>query len=743
MANANTNLMSININPTAGSTGKSSRIFRSSSKSGAGDFNSALNRANAQITNSAQVQRAKEIPDDDGAVEKVETVKDSTDVTSVQGQNEKTQDAPQQINQKPKSKDANTAAPSKEAPAESVPMEVKIDTPKEIPQSIGGAEVPVVPVNVEMKPAEIPVSIGAAVEVEVEVPVNVEVKPAEVPVSIGAEASVNIPVQVDTQIGENVSVAGAVKNEDIPDAAEIPQAQPVLVSAAYFAPNAEALLNTNGAATVGSVNLMTILPKNDEGKAQAMLDILSGKTWKSADVQESIMPQNLQPVSLSTGEIQPTQQMQTPQSATPIQTSAQMPLESLLPNIQQPTQVLTQEIPTTPQIAAEPVMTNAANLQRPVQLSAQPQIQIQQGQPQPLANAEQPVQIQQPQILAQPLTNGEQPAQLQPLTSNEQPIQQIQPQVQPNFQPQKPELNQMPQPQVETPPQFQQHFGQQISPIINVVQPHVEGKQLNEQQISQLLNANLTVEQAQPQPNAVQQIQPQQPQYQEQQQPSPQQQAPSQHQQQPNEQQDLKQTSTPAQAQAVEVATQQPVSTGEETFAQNLTPAVAEPTVIQQPTQVQNSEAVLQMPREDFDVPAQIVQQARLIRTAENTEMVINLKPEHLGQLTIRISVGQSGALTASFYTNNAQVQAIIENSLAQLRQELNDQGLKVEDVQVYAGLSDGGLTNGQGQQAWQQNQQQPNSGGRHIDFGAFQEEADAVTPVNNINSTDGVDYKV
>ena len=141
-------------------------------------------------------------------------------------------------------------------------------------------------------------------------------------------------------------------------------------------------------------------------------------------------------------------------------------------------------------------------------------------------------------------------------------------------------------------------------------------------------------------------------------------------------------------------------------------------------------------------MPTQIVEQARLIRNAQNTEMVINLKPEHLGELTLRISVNHSGTLNANFYSDNAQVRAIIENSLVQLRQELSNAGLKVENVQVYAGLSDGGLSNGQGQAAWQQNQQQRNSN-RRIDFSAFEDEADATQLVNESETADGVDYKV
>ena len=112
-----------------------------------------------------------------------------------------------------------------------------------------------------------------------------------------------------------------------------------------------------------------------------------------------------------------------------------------------------------------------------------------------------------------------------------------------------------------------------------------------------------------------------------------------------------------------------------------------------------------------------------------------------MGQLTLRISVTQNGAVNASFYSDNAQVRAAIENSLVQLKQELSDQGLKVDNVQVYSGLNDGGLMNGQGGQAWQQQQQ--NSSGRRINFETLQDEVDAVNPATENVSADGVDYKI
>ena len=117
-----------------------------------------------------------------------------------------------------------------------------------------------------------------------------------------------------------------------------------------------------------------------------------------------------------------------------------------------------------------------------------------------------------------------------------------------------------------------------------------------------------------------------------------------------------------------------------------------------------------QTARQEANLTAQIVEHARMIRNAENTEMVIHLKPEHLGELTLRVSATTNGSVNVTFHSENVQVRAMLENTLAQLKQELSNQGLKVENVQVSAHLSDGGMMNGKGQQAWEQSQQGSNN---------------------------------
>lgn len=153
-------------------------------------------------------------------------------------------------------------------------------------------------------------------------------------------------------------------------------------------------------------------------------------------------------------------------------------------------------------------------------------------------------------------------------------------------------------------------------------------------------------------------------------------------------------------------------------------------------------------PQTDYDIPKQIVDQARLIKSTEDTQMVIKLKPEHLGELTLKVSVTANGSVNASFHSDNAQVRAAIESSMVQLRQELQAQGIRVDHVDVYAGLGDGSL--GSSQQQYQQSQQGGNAlRSQQVDQAAFEEEAEGFTPIAAADSTagtasdSGVDYRI
>ena len=128
--------------------------------------------------------------------------------------------------------------------------------------------------------------------------------------------------------------------------------------------------------------------------------------------------------------------------------------------------------------------------------------------------------------------------------------------------------------------------------------------------------------------------------------------------------------------------------------------------------------------------------------------MVIRLKPEHLGELTLKVSVAASGTVNAAFHTDNASVRAIIETSMIQLKHELQAQGLKVDNVGVYAGLGDSSLMNQQDANAhYAQHGGQGSSRGHDARqaLASFEEEQQALaaSAQQGVLAQDGVDYRI
>lgn len=156
-----------------------------------------------------------------------------------------------------------------------------------------------------------------------------------------------------------------------------------------------------------------------------------------------------------------------------------------------------------------------------------------------------------------------------------------------------------------------------------------------------------------------------------------------------------------------------------------------------------------------YNVPQQIVEQAKLLQNGQNSEMIIKLNPEHLGELSLKVSVNGNGGVTATFHTDNAQVRAILETSMIQLKQQLNEQGIKVDSVEVQTSLPDGQLPDGQAQQGFYQQEQGQHVRSQQIDLKDFEDTSEALAagPVNNATTdihdsegnviSSGVDYSV
>jgi flagellar hook-length control protein FliK len=135
------------------------------------------------------------------------------------------------------------------------------------------------------------------------------------------------------------------------------------------------------------------------------------------------------------------------------------------------------------------------------------------------------------------------------------------------------------------------------------------------------------------------------------------------------------------------------------------------------------------------DIISQIVDRARLyLRPANQSEMVLQLRPEHLGELTLKVSV-EAGVVSAAFHSDNPEVRQVIEASLPQLKQDLSQQGIKLDNVSVFSG-SEQFFDNGQ--RFTQQQQTIPLRKNRQELLQAVESAETAAVSI-----TDGVDYRI
>lgn len=98
---------------------------------------------------------------------------------------------------------------------------------------------------------------------------------------------------------------------------------------------------------------------------------------------------------------------------------------------------------------------------------------------------------------------------------------------------------------------------------------------------------------------------------------------------------------------------------------------------------VKNS--VSTMTAEKTDVFKQVVESAKVVVQEGKSEMTVQLKPDHLGKLSLEI-VSERGVMVARFIAESQQVKEIIESSLPQLKDALESQGLNVQGFSVSVG---------------------------------------------------------
>ncbi len=124
----------------------------------------------------------------------------------------------------------------------------------------------------------------------------------------------------------------------------------------------------------------------------------------------------------------------------------------------------------------------------------------------------------------------------------------------------------------------------------------------------------------------------------------------------------------------------------------------------------------------------------------EQTSMEMQLNPEHLGKVNLNIT-SKNGVMTAQFLTQTQVAKEAIESQVQILRETLEQQGLKVEAIEV--NVSEYAFQKN-GESAEKESQQQEKSKRRqilHIDDTTAQEEQEQIEQVvdltgSNVNYT-------
>jgi len=114
-----------------------------------------------------------------------------------------------------------------------------------------------------------------------------------------------------------------------------------------------------------------------------------------------------------------------------------------------------------------------------------------------------------------------------------------------------------------------------------------------------------------------------------------------------------------------------------EHFVQNLQKAA------QEIGEITGQKDMVQMIREVAD---QILEKIKVSVTAETTSLEIVLTPEELGKVNLTVSADADGMMKAKFVTENELAREAIERNLVQFKEMLQEQGLKVDTIEVTVG---------------------------------------------------------
>ncbi|MCL6559393.1 MAG: flagellar hook-length control protein FliK, partial [Firmicutes bacterium] len=81
----------------------------------------------------------------------------------------------------------------------------------------------------------------------------------------------------------------------------------------------------------------------------------------------------------------------------------------------------------------------------------------------------------------------------------------------------------------------------------------------------------------------------------------------------------------------------------------------------------------------------QVVEKAKVVISGEKSEMMMDLKPDSLGKLSLKV-VTERGMVVAQFVAESQQVKQVLEANMQLLKDTLERQGLSVQQFSVSVG---------------------------------------------------------
>ncbi|HEX2947136.1 MAG TPA: flagellar hook-length control protein FliK [Clostridia bacterium] len=87
-------------------------------------------------------------------------------------------------------------------------------------------------------------------------------------------------------------------------------------------------------------------------------------------------------------------------------------------------------------------------------------------------------------------------------------------------------------------------------------------------------------------------------------------------------------------------------------------------------------------PLRPSELITQIVEKAKVVLSPDKSEMVMDLKPDSLGKLSLKV-VTENGIVMAKFIADNQQVREILESNMQLLKDSLEKQGMSVQGFSV------------------------------------------------------------